>query len=563
MKVISFCLYGNHPKYVNGLFENMDIINTYLIDFMVYLYLGNDVSEEVVSKCKLYKNIRMILVDANNAVLMMHRCFPIDDNIEVLFCRDLDSRINARDRWTMDEFIRSDKHFHIVRDHYYHKSRIMAGIWGIKKHFSFNMKQLVGCFNDEIKYGMDELFLQENVYPLIKDDVLIHSNISGFLNEIITPIEYPLNQPTDFIGNVIDYKEKDPFYQFTYQYPIEQFNFLYQQEQWKLMILVSEHTDISLLTPDDITQVFYKLYMANYYCGNFIRAQDSLRRCTTVDDHIIVNSSYLLKQLNKTIVATTVIDREPLENEIVIVYGNFHHAMNNLPIENKLYRHPIYFTRVEHDLFEFDECWNSIDQIYILNLIERRDRYLEILVELCRMNAPLHRIYPLHSKKIDSTYIQQLYEVGKSHISVIKHFIGQSYKHCMILEDDVTFTSNIPTHKYDLQLFMERHYDYDICLITSSKYGLVKPYDDLLSLSYQPCTTSSGYILNSSTVQKILDVLEEGNQKLLATNDASYCCDRYWQKLQNDGKFFVFNDKFGYQRPTYSSITKSATCHFD
>jgi len=561
MKVISFCLYGNQPKYVNGLFENMDIIGTHLSDFMVYLYIGNDVSAEVLIKCKTYKNLHMISVDADNAVLMMHRCFPIDDDIEVMFCRDLDSRINARDRWTMYEFMRSDKHFHIVRDHYYHKSRI-GGIWAIKKHFSFNMKQLADGFLSENIYGSVEFFLQQRMYPLIKEDVLIHSNITGFLNEKISPIEYPLNKPTDFIGNVIDYSEQ-PYYQFTYDYPIEQLNFLFQQEQWLLMILVSEHMDLSSLPQDEISQVFYRLYMAHYYQGNFIRAQDSLRRCTLVDEHVVVNSSYLLKHLSKTIVATTVIDREPLTDEIVIVYGNFHHAQNNLPIENKLYRHPIYFTHVHHDVFEFDECWNDIDQIYILNLLHRRDRYLEMLVELCRMNAPLHRIYPVYSKLFDSTYTQQLYEVGKSHISAITHFIEQSYKRCMILEDDVTFTSNIPKHKYDLKLFMERQYDFDICLITASKYGLVKPYDDLLSLTYQPCTTSSGYILNSNTVHKVLHVLEEGNRKLLETNDVSYCCDRYWHKLQSDHKFFVFHHKFGYQRPTYSNITQSAKCHFD
>ena len=576
-KVISFCLYGNKPKYFMGLLENIQIIRNELPHFYVYLTIGNDVSEDVISLCKEFGNVNIIKVNENNAILMAHRFFPIDDDdVDIMFCRDADSRINYRDIWTINEFINSDKRFHIMRDHYWHKSRVMGCSWGIKKQ-NFKITDLFYEWRKniaEIKYGSDELFLQDIIYPLIKDNVLIHSNITGFFGEEINRIDIPLINDTDFIGNVIDYDENSkPYYEFTYSdYPfITQFNFLRKEEQWQLMLIISEKIDVSKYNFNVRYQILHDLFLANFYTANVdgcVNVLKLFRKTNTyVDEHIICNSSFLFKYLNKTIVATTDVNRKPAENEIVIIYGNFHYSHDNLPINNIIYRHPKYFNLVNHDVVEFDSCWNEIEQIYILNLIDRYDRYLEILVELCRINAPLNKIYHYKATKEVVTGIKKTdtyYGAGKNHIDVVKHFIDNKYKNCLILEDDLTFTSDIEKHKKDLLTFFDRNYDFDVCLITASVHGEIKEYDDLLSLSYQYCTTSSGYILNKNTAPKILDVLEEGNRKLLETHDdVTYTCDRYWSKIQKDNKFLLFNNKFGYQRPNYSSITQQTTCHFD
>jgi hypothetical protein len=543
-----------------GLIENLKIIKNDLPEFFVYLSIGNDVPKEVISLCEEFENVKINRVNDKGPILMAHRFFPIDDNdVEIMFSRDIDSRINYRDIWTMNEFIKSDKKFHTVRDHFWHKNLIMGGIFGIKKQ-NFKMRDVFYEWRTNIamiQYGSDELFLKQIIYPLIKDDVLIHSNINGYLNETITKIDAPLINDGDFIGNVIDYdKDNKPFFVFYYSdYPfIEQFDFLRSQNQWSLMIIISEKIDISNFDVDVKNQILYNLFMANFYiksydgCVNVLKSFETTNTCVTED--LIYNSSFLLKYLNKVIVATTDINRKPKQNEIIIIYGNFNQSFNNLPINNIIYRHPKHFGIVNHNVVEFDSCWNEIDQIYILNLLDRHDKYLEILLELCKMNAPLNKIYHYKAKNEVITGNKQtdtFYNVRQNHIEVVKDFIEKKYKHCLILEDDVTFTSNIKKHKKGLRMFFSRKYDFDICLITSSVHGKIAQYDDLLSLSYQCCVSSSGYILNANAAPKILDVLEEGNRKLLETHDVvSYACDKYWIKIQKDNKFFLFNKKIGY-----------------
>jgi hypothetical protein len=67
-------------------------------------------------------------------ILMMYRFLPIDEpEVELMMVRDADSRIHVRDRWTIHEFIKSQHKAHVIRDHPYHTTPLMGGLWGLKK----------------------------------------------------------------------------------------------------------------------------------------------------------------------------------------------------------------------------------------------------------------------------------------------------------------------------------------------------------------------------------------------------------------------------------------------
>jgi len=573
-KVISFCVYGTHEKYLKGLTKNLEIINDKLPEFYTYIHVGQDITEDYINEYSKFSNVKIIKTELTGPVLMFKRLIPIDDDdVEICFSRDIDSRINYRDMWTINEFIKSDKKFHIIRDHYWHKMRIMGGCCGVKKIDGLNISNEMEAWkkqNPNITYGSDELFLREIIYPKIKSICLIHSNIVGYLHEKITRITIPLESEYDFIGNVVEMNNGIESYKFSYksiQFD-EHFDFLHREEQWGLLIEHAKQINITNYGTDRLRHMIFGLYMANYYTNDMDGCIEILKlyKHTYVDDHIIYNSNYIISRLGKIVVATTDMSRVPGENEIIIYYGNFYHSLDCLPISNKVYRHPKYFYSLNHHKIEFDPCWEKIDQIYILNLEERGDRYLEILVELCKMNVPLNRIYHYKAKKESITgnkTVDVYYGAGKNHTDVMKHFIEKKYKYCLILEDDFTFTSRINEHKRDLHEFLKRDYDFDVCMISASKYHNIKPYDDLLSLSYQTCTTTSGYIVKNTTVKKVHDVMDEGNKLLLETGNTGYTCDQYWRKIQKDNKFFLFNLKMGYQRPNFSSITGKWDCHFD
>ena len=144
------------------------------------------------------------------------------------------------------------------------------------------------------------------------------------------------------------------------------------------------------------------------------------------------------------------------------------------------------------------------------------------------------------------------------------HMMNNKYNNCLVLEDDIVFNSDVETIKKDLETFMERKYDYDICFLSYSKYHPRRKKDDLLLISKQRCTTSSAYLLNNKTVEKVRDCIFEGYTHLLNGGDPNYyCIDIFWNKLQEDDKMFVFKRKIAYQRPNYSNITNEVAANLD
>ena len=48
--------------------------------------------------------------------------------------RDLDSRLNSRERAAVEEWLQSDKDFHFMRDHPQHGTEVLGSAWGTKLH---------------------------------------------------------------------------------------------------------------------------------------------------------------------------------------------------------------------------------------------------------------------------------------------------------------------------------------------------------------------------------------------------------------------------------------------
>ncbi len=597
-KAFCFCIYGAIPKYTLGLLENLKIVQTNYNDFDVIIYYSSDVPSSILLQYQLFPNTRLI-ENKNKEIPMMDRLFAFDDfkNIyDYVFVRDADSRITIRDMYTINQFIESKKCFHIVRDHFYHKRRIMGGACGIfLPKFKQSIQKLFETFLETKAknnvyslpvYGTDEEFLETILYPIIKDDCLIHTNIVGYKDESIENIEINQIDDYDFIGNVYEYFEdsdnKNKFNPtFTYKKYLTKnhIQWLVNQNQLKILSFLSKSFEIQSIPYEDQSFCIEYFYIANYYQNNILLCQKWLEqfRFHTINDHIIQNSNFLfekLRQSGKSIIASFNPSRIPKLNEIIIYYGNYPHTVDYLPYSNKIYRHPIYFEQVKHDVIEYDKCFEPIDKIYILNLEERKDRYMELLVELTRIEAPLHKIFHYKAKKDSYTNNRQLdayIGATKNHYDVVHDFITNKYNYCLILEDDFQFTSNLVKCKDQLNQLFELHktiptnFDFDIVFLSYSKYGKITESEyDILAHSEQPCTTSSGYILNKKNAHKIEECLKTGFEQMKEGKDPSiYCCDRYWAKLQKDKKFFVFRDKLGFQKITYSDIVNKINYNFD
>ncbi len=511
---------------------------------------------------------------------MIYRYNPLLlDDVDILFSRDADSIINDRDQWCIKEFLNSRKGCHTIRDNYWHKSLLTGGLTGFNKKFIKNLPNLLSetktifdnIINDNFNYGDDENVLNKYLYPLVKDNILIHTNINAYLDEKYENIEYE-NDGINFCGNVLEYDENNnPIPQFKYNTYnlLEQLTWLSGQNQFKLMIKVfDDYGELEEVSYNNQANILDYVYIAHFYLKNLDECMNIYKNFYRyeITDHIKNNSKYffyLARELKYKIVGTCNVDYEPKSDEIVIYFGDYPDDYMSLPQSNKIYRHVSLLDSIKLDDFIYDKCWDDIDQIYIMGLEMEVLRYYETLNELAKMNGPLHKVYRYKAKK-DEDKSRAYIGATKNHVDCIKMMIDNKYNTCLFLEDDFVFTSTIKDNKLKLENFFDRKYDYDICFLSVSKYHRKEDYDDLLILSKQICTTSSGYLLNLNTINKVYDTVKFGLEELIRTNDPNtYCIDRYWSKLEKDNKVFIFKNKLGYQRPSMSNITKEINMYLD
>ena len=223
-KVISFSLYGNVNKYFSGLIENCKIINSIYPDFWIYVYLGNDFDRSIINTTlDEFKNILLIETGVGGHEVMSYRFFSIDrPEVGIAFSRDLDSRINLRDQYCINQFIKSDKKFQIIRDNVMHGTEILGGMWGIKKELlQTTIRSLFDNFKKphiifkkrKFEHGTDQLFLSQALYKKVVNDSIVFDEYFHYNGEtpqkIDAPVIYfPETNGFDFVGRPANVGEK-------------------------------------------------------------------------------------------------------------------------------------------------------------------------------------------------------------------------------------------------------------------------------------------------------------------------------------------------------------------
>ena len=211
-KVFSFSLYGSAEKYWRGMYKNIELIHQQFPDWFIYIWIGDGVSEDVLLTLYEKKNVQLIPTHESGHINMSYRFFSIDDpDVEVMCVRDADSRVTERDAACIQEFVKSDKLFHIVRDHPNHHHTIMGGMWGVKKE---NMHVTIRYAFElwKKKYSATEFwndmdFLRSFFYPACLSSVMIHDELQSLESkEWHTPFAIPLDEKKQhFIGQVYEF----------------------------------------------------------------------------------------------------------------------------------------------------------------------------------------------------------------------------------------------------------------------------------------------------------------------------------------------------------------------
>jgi protein O-GlcNAc transferase len=211
-KIISFCLWGDNPKYTIGAIKNADLALDIYPEWVCRYYIGKSTPFEIVKQLYDRKNTEIIVMNENgNWNGMFWRFSPASDfNVEVMISRDTDSRLSSREKNAVDEWLQSDKGFHIMRDHPAHQTAILGGLWGAKNGCISNIIELMSEYSKGDFWQVDQNFLKEKIYPLVKDDCFVHDEFFD-RKPFPTPREGGVDHegnPENFIGKPVDENDK-------------------------------------------------------------------------------------------------------------------------------------------------------------------------------------------------------------------------------------------------------------------------------------------------------------------------------------------------------------------
>jgi hypothetical protein len=194
MRVLSFSLYGDNPKYTIGAIKNSEVREKFYPDWQMRVYHNDSVPNYVLEQLEA-NNVVLIntKVDQNVCNAMWRFAPASEEGVEYFISRDCDSRIFERDVAAVEEWIASGKDFHIIRDHPGgHAWEISAGMWGAKGGFIENIKEKMDQYIQTSSWvtdrAVDQRFLQEIIYPQALTSLFVNDEYFNY-EGIGTPIK--------------------------------------------------------------------------------------------------------------------------------------------------------------------------------------------------------------------------------------------------------------------------------------------------------------------------------------------------------------------------------------
>lgn len=215
-KIISYSLWGDNPKYINGAIENIKNRDIFYKGWICRFYIHIAVPQNYINLISSFNDCEVIIKNEEigkkreeNGMFWRFEVMK-DPEIERFIIRDTDSRLTQREKNCVIDWERSCLPFHIIRDHQYHTTKIMGGMWGATRAFmdKINYDKLIEEFKT-LKfnniYAMDQEFLARMIYPLIKDNACIHDDWMRYSDEIsVRKIPHFRLNIDDYIGKPIE-----------------------------------------------------------------------------------------------------------------------------------------------------------------------------------------------------------------------------------------------------------------------------------------------------------------------------------------------------------------------
>lgn len=180
---IGFCVYGKTKLYLEGALKNEYQYNQH--NYNCLFYTRKDI--DVTVKNKLKNTIDCC--DMPGWFMMFTRFYPVENpNNNIYMSRDTDCRLSKRELFCIEDWLQSKKTLHIIRDHPYHTTEILGGLWGFQNNnipdlrFQISKWCIEFVRNNKIyQKGPDQFFLK-NLYKKYNNDAYIQDSYLNYEN---------------------------------------------------------------------------------------------------------------------------------------------------------------------------------------------------------------------------------------------------------------------------------------------------------------------------------------------------------------------------------------------
>lgn len=181
--LVSFCLFGKDPDdiYYRGLFKNLDMYAAWKPGWKIRLYLGDTPANDLEFLAQLAEyadlDIHWCEGEAEDWKSTFWRFRALKDpSYDFYLFRDVDSRPILRERLAVEAWLKSDRNYHIMRDHPRHGAPLLAGMWGVKAPEANKLSRLFpdSLSGEKSYYMVEQDFLRHTVWPRARMSVLQH-----------------------------------------------------------------------------------------------------------------------------------------------------------------------------------------------------------------------------------------------------------------------------------------------------------------------------------------------------------------------------------------------------
>lgn len=202
-KVIAFSLWGNKYRYLGGALQNVELAKHFYPGWICRFYIGKSTRRDFVEKLKSFDNVEIVEMEEDrNWTGMLWRFYAAaDPTVDVMLSRDCDSRIHKREVAAVNEWLSSDKDFHIMRDHPYHDVPILGGMWGVRNKLLANIENQSKNYEVGDFWQTDQNFLRDVIFNEVVDHAIVHDEIHRYVVDSRPyPRESGQRHPSHFVG---------------------------------------------------------------------------------------------------------------------------------------------------------------------------------------------------------------------------------------------------------------------------------------------------------------------------------------------------------------------------